>query len=144
MATLTLALAWRVLFVLTTHKPAHGHGHGHGGKVEQNESWRELRHKGGCYCFGWAGAVYATLCSMGLLYEHMATIFMQLARPIKIKTIKMRAYHLPLTCLGDLAADRKVGIGIGDCNVLCVLHSHSHLHLQLQFQYIYIYTPLIL
>jgi hypothetical protein len=54
----TLALAWYVSPALTAHKPAHDHGHGHGGKAEKNKFWRELRHKGGCCCFGWS--VYAS------------------------------------------------------------------------------------
>ena len=50
----TLALAWCVSCALTAHKPTHGHGHDHGGKAEKNKFWRELRHKGGCCCFGWS------------------------------------------------------------------------------------------
>ena len=61
----TLALAWCALCALTARKLAHGHVHSHGRKAGKNEFWRELRHKSGCCCFGWA--VYAPCaCYMNL------------------------------------------------------------------------------
>jgi hypothetical protein len=47
--------AFYVLCALAAHKPAHGHVHGR--KAGEKECWRELKHKGGCCCFGWS--VYA-------------------------------------------------------------------------------------
>ena len=38
----TLDLAWRMLCVLTAHKPTHGHVRDW--KIEQYEFWSELRH----------------------------------------------------------------------------------------------------
>jgi hypothetical protein len=86
MVTLALDGAF---YVLTAHKPAHGHGHDHdhGGKVEKNNFWRKLRHKGGC-CFGWA--VYAPWAC------YMAQWTLCVSKVAKC----------PLVCLDDLAGDR--------------------------------------
>jgi hypothetical protein len=65
----------RLQAALTAHKPAHAHDHGHGLEVEvevqkKRGFLRELRHKGGCCCFGWA--VYAphghVVCRCGYDY----------------------------------------------------------------------------
>jgi hypothetical protein len=66
----TLALAWRVLCALTTHKPAHGHGHGHGGKVGGGELGIARTKAQGRLLLFWVGCV----CPMGVLYGHMGTI----------------------------------------------------------------------
>ena len=77
-----------LLCALTARKPAHGHGHGHGQKAEKNEFWRKQRHKGDCYCFGWA--VYAPWAC----YMHLRTLYVS------------KLAKCPLICLADLAGDR--------------------------------------
>ena len=81
----TLDRAWCVLCALTARKPAHGHGHGHGKKTEKNELWRELRHKSGCFCFGWA--LYASWA----FYMNLRTLHVS------------KLAKCPLICLADLA-----------------------------------------
>ena len=59
---------------------------------QKKEFWRELRHKSGCCCFGWA--VYAPwACYMNVRTLHVS----KLAKCL-------------LICPGDLVGDRLVGL----------------------------------
>ena len=55
---------------------------------QKNEFWRELRHKSGCCCFGWA--VYAPWAC----YMNLRTLYVS------------KLAKCPLICLGDLVGDR--------------------------------------
>ena len=86
-------------------------------KQEKNKFWRELRHKGGCCCFGWA--VYAPwACNMNL----RALYAFKLAK-------------CPLTCPGNFAGDRTHVLLTHSYYLLRVLPTHSFII----YAYIYIY-----
>ena len=85
----TLHRAWCVLCTLTARKSAHGYGHGHGQKAGKNAFLDELRHKGGCCCFGWA--VYVPwACYMNL----------------RVLCVSKKA-QCPLIGMGNLAGDQR-------------------------------------
>jgi hypothetical protein len=120
MATLALGSCMaRFMCPNRAFKTTNDHGDGHGRKVKKKKL-RELRHKGGCYCLGWAVDA-SWVCYMGIWTLYNPT-----------------PPTCALTCMwGDLAADpdprnsqqlHPVKIQDTRARLLFSRHKHKHKH----------------
>ena len=81
-----------------------------GKRKQKNKFWRELRHKGGCCCFGWSVYVpwafiwaYGHCTTPNCQYGHLLTSLISRVILILRALYVSKLPKCPLICLADLA-----------------------------------------